>query len=256
MIKKFAYIDALRGLAVLGVIMVHVGLRYNNLPSWITPITDQGARGVQSFFILSALTLFLSMKQRTTLGEFGQRDFLIRRFFRIAPLFYLAAIIYSARDVILNHFSTGGYQDFELLPFTSTFLLVTNGLNPSWINLVVPGGWSITVEMTFYLFVPLLFRKIKSLRGSIVFTVFTFLIAFFANYVYTIIAAGHISENKLDSYLFYWFPNQLPVFSLGILVYFLIEKTQKINLSKKLGYSGIFAAIISLLLLPFLSNAC
>lgn len=249
MVKKYAYIDALRGFAVLGVILVHCGLRFTDLPTWLKSITVQGERGVQLFFILSALTLFLSMKQRSSFEDERTIDFFIRRFFRIAPLFYLAAVIYSFRDILLNHFSTGGYNGFNLFNFVSTFLFFTNDLIPSWINKVVPGGWSITVEMTFYLFLPILFKKIKTLRAAIIFTFISFAIAFVANFLYRLVATEMLDKTTLDSYLFYWFPNQLPVFSLGMLSYFLIDKTKNIHFNKIWGFLGIFVGFLILLLL-------
>lgn len=253
MVKKYSYIDSLRGFAVLAVILVHTGLRFDNLPQWLKSITDHGARGVQLFFVLSALTLFLSMKQRSATGQDSKLDFYIRRFFRIAPMFYLAAFVYSARDLLLNKYTSGGYPDFDPFNFVSTLLLVTNQFNPSWINSVVPGGWSITVEMSFYLMVPFLFFKIKTLKGAINLTLITFLIAFICNAIFYSMANDSVEKITIESYLFYWLPNQLPVFALGVLVFFVIEKTQNVALNRKLGYIGIWLSVVSLLILPLTS---
>ncbi len=61
--KKLDYIDALRGLAILGVIMVH-SISDSNLPFIVERIFGQGARGVQLFYLASAFTLFLSFSNR------------------------------------------------------------------------------------------------------------------------------------------------------------------------------------------------
>lgn len=97
MLKRFDFIDALRGFAVLGVVMVHTGQYIPDLPSWFRNITDNGAYGVQLFFILSAFTLYLSMEKRGQLGD-SNLNFFIRRYFRIAPLFYLA--LFFSRHLI------------------------------------------------------------------------------------------------------------------------------------------------------------
>jgi peptidoglycan/LPS O-acetylase OafA/YrhL len=58
-VKRFAYIDALRGYAILGVLLVHTG-QYSGFDSQAA----FGARGVQLFFVASALTLMFSWHER------------------------------------------------------------------------------------------------------------------------------------------------------------------------------------------------
>ena len=59
--KKLDFIDALRGYAILGVLMVHTSQYGNKLHSTLgTLITEKGAMGVQLFFLASSFTLFLS----------------------------------------------------------------------------------------------------------------------------------------------------------------------------------------------------
>ena len=58
--RKFEYIDALRGIAVLGVFLVHT-TDYgpeNDYSGIIEKIFLFGVRGVQLFFVASAFTLF------------------------------------------------------------------------------------------------------------------------------------------------------------------------------------------------------
>ena len=45
----------------------------------------------------------------------------------------------------------------------ATFLF---GFRPDWINTLVPGGWSLFCEETFYLFLPLIFSRIRSLTSG------------------------------------------------------------------------------------------
>jgi peptidoglycan/LPS O-acetylase OafA/YrhL len=61
MSKKFDYIDAIRGLAIFMVIVLHTGQYGTSIGSSLTnKILANGARGVQLFFVASAFTLFLS----------------------------------------------------------------------------------------------------------------------------------------------------------------------------------------------------
>jgi exopolysaccharide production protein ExoZ len=73
-VKRLAWIDALRGYAIIGVLAVHVG-----------GVTE-GARGVQLFFVASAIALLHSWHTHKD----SVRRFYTRRLFRIAPMFWLA----------------------------------------------------------------------------------------------------------------------------------------------------------------------
>ena len=65
-IKKLNYIDAVRGVAVLMVLLVHTltFLDRGGLNSIFRVIVEQGRMGVQLFYIASAFTLFYSLSQR------------------------------------------------------------------------------------------------------------------------------------------------------------------------------------------------
>lgn len=93
---KLRYIDSLRGLAILAVLMVHCGqYGINKYPDLIANIINTGGRGVQLFFVASAFTLFLSLARRS---ETVKSNFYIRRFFRIAPMYYLGIAYYLMQD--------------------------------------------------------------------------------------------------------------------------------------------------------------
>jgi hypothetical protein len=84
-LKRFAYIDALRGYAILGVILVHTS-QYSGFDSQAA----FGARGVQLFFVASALTLMFSWHERHD----GATAFFVWRIFRIVPMFWVSIPIY------------------------------------------------------------------------------------------------------------------------------------------------------------------
>src|SRR5579864_4198724 len=89
-ITRYGYIDAVRGYAILLVMAVHTSQVFSNLPAPIAMVLAQGARGVQLFFVASALTLCMSWTARDeSIGSFYAR-----RFFRIAPMFWLAIVFF------------------------------------------------------------------------------------------------------------------------------------------------------------------
>jgi peptidoglycan/LPS O-acetylase OafA/YrhL len=61
----YDYIDTLRGLAIMGVVFIHVSQVINPTHEITTLIAESGSLGVQLFFVASAITLFLSLESRT-----------------------------------------------------------------------------------------------------------------------------------------------------------------------------------------------
>lgn len=106
-----------------------------------------------------------------------------------------------------------------------------HGLSPYWINSLVPGGWSITVEMFFYVLFAFLFKKIESINSGVMFLNFTLL---FKLVLQEFLQYGNFISNSYlwREFIFYYFPSQLPIFALGIILYFLIENPNNIKLVK------------------------
>jgi len=226
--KKLDYIDALRGLAILGVLLVHTNQYGRSLESNILgKIISQGARGVQLFYVASAFTLFISYKTRYLNDLFPVRSFFIRRFFRIAPMYYLGIIYYLFQDGFGSRYWLGDKTHISTLNIFSN-LTFTHGFNPYWITSLVPGGWSIAVEMLFYAIFPFLFLKIKNINNAFYFL----LISMLANFIisFSLSKINVISSLRLwDEYLVLYFPNQLPLFAIGIIMYFIIIEDQSIK---------------------------
>jgi peptidoglycan/LPS O-acetylase OafA/YrhL len=147
------WIDALRGLAILMVLANHVALQVTGLSSGVRMLASFGQMGVQLFFVASAYTLCLSWQQRRGSERAPLLSFLLRRFFRIAPLYWFAIALFLGLDLLLAERTSDS-------PFSAAHLLANaffvHGLLPSAQNAVVPGGWSIGAEMVFYLLFPAL----------------------------------------------------------------------------------------------------
>ncbi len=230
-IKKYDYIDALRGVAVLLVIVVHTGMLFDIglFPKIFQLIQGNGARGVQLFFILSSLTLFMSYLTRKNQEQNTKKNFFIRRFFRIAPMYYVMIV------VGLFYFGLGARYwlgDASGISFVNVFSHFTflSGLSPYYMNSILGVEWSVGVEMLFYLLIPFLATKIKSTNQALQLFLGTIIVVVPINYVLgkmTVIG----NQNLWNDFLFLWLPNQLPVFVLGVILYFVIVKNdRKFNL--------------------------
>jgi peptidoglycan/LPS O-acetylase OafA/YrhL len=222
-LQRYAYIDALRGIAILLVIFGHTYPKIMDLPSWIKAFGFQGGRGVQLFFMVSALTLFMSLDTRKAFDKRVFVNFFIRRFFRIAPLFYTGILLYATLDGFKPRIWAPDGIGWAHIVATATFM---HGWHPTTFNSVVPGGWSIAVEMTFYLCLPFLYLRIKKMHvasWAIIGTLIGSLLI--KNYtVWFLRAESSFRPHLVDTLTKLWFPSQLPVFMLGILLFFLIKK--------------------------------
>ncbi|MDR2954857.1 MAG: acyltransferase [Prevotella sp.] len=238
--KKYQYIDSLRGIAVLLVILVHVGTVLDNTTQYfpqeglLLNIIHNGAYGVQLFFVVSAFTLMMSHYNRLDEPD-KNRNFFIRRFFRIAPMFYLAIVYFTFFRYVNIDFP---HFDFSPVPLKcllseATF---TSSLFPPFTNNYVPGGWSVSVEFLFYLSLPLICSKIKNFNSA--------LILFFSTLLFAIIADPIIKANTYHPYYHSFnFFIQLPVFPLGIIGYFYLNRKEH----DIKPVSWIFAAILILI---------
>src|SRR5262249_14464866 len=96
--KRLAYVDGLRGVAVLMVFMIHCGSpALRSLGEYGNLLVSHGRYGVAVFFVVSAYTLCLSMAPALDGEGISWNAYLIRRFFRIAPLYWvtLAFVLYN-----------------------------------------------------------------------------------------------------------------------------------------------------------------
>lgn len=155
---KLIYVDTLRGIAVLLVILVHTSQRiYLPLNTYLA--SSYGQMGVQLFFVLSAYTLCLSMDRGGSRSSLS--FYYLRRYFRIAPLYYFGIMFYVLSKV------ASGYNDTDLT-FENVLsnVLFLHGFHPAANNTIVPGGWSIGLEMAFYLIFPFIFFFYKDYLKS------------------------------------------------------------------------------------------
>jgi peptidoglycan/LPS O-acetylase OafA/YrhL len=227
--KRYAYLDSLRGIAILMVLVAHTSLfGSNQYPSWFLNLTSVhlGPRGVQLFFLVSAFTLCLSFSKRLKKESHVLRNFYIRRFFRIAPLFYTAILYFLWQQLYWQ----GNPNHFSLLNIFSVATF-TNGLFPAWINSIVFGGWSIAVEAMFYLFFPLLFKLLKSIPIALFSTVIALVVMQLLRLF--LLGLPFAADSDVQTYLFQFFPSQLPIFLIGMSVFILMEKNQYSNHDKK-----------------------
>jgi peptidoglycan/LPS O-acetylase OafA/YrhL len=214
---RFAVLDAGRALAIAGVIAVHLALFLPDLPLTLQHAAEYGQYGVQLFFVISAITICKTLEdaeQQTASTREAVRMFYIKRFFRIAPLYYIGVAVYGVLDLLGTRFAHAQVLAPHHVTDVIANLLFVHAWVPSAINSVVPGGWSIGIEMFFYAIAPLLFFAAKSRHGLWAITAGTALLCTL------FLCAGACQGNAgctvpNNTFLYYWPPAQLPCFIVG-----------------------------------------
>ena len=245
---RFAYIDALRGYAILMVIAVHTSQAFVDLPSPVHALLSQGARGVQLFFVTSALTLSMSWARR----DESATDFYIRRFFRIAPLFWLAIPFF----VWLNGtgpslFAPDGVS-LRQIAMVATFV---HGFWLDTMSSVVPGGWSVADEVIFYALFPAIVPGLLRVSWTSLVKIAIATIILGAQLSHLV---GSFSDllpppaQELAGVFFdlWWFPRELPCFIFGIML-FRFSAEQR-SFTEATARRVCLLAIALMLVIPFL----
>lgn len=149
------------------------------------------------------------------------KNFYIRRFLRIAPLFWLAIPIYLFINSLgPSYWAPEGIGDRQII-LTVLFL---HGIYPDAINSVVPGGWSIAVEMTFYLIFPVLIIYFKNnarlylISGIGIWFINTLLLKEWLTHYF--LSNSPFTHAFIIEFLNLYFINQASVFLVGCWLYF------------------------------------
>lgn len=218
--RKLDYIDALRGIAALSIVIYHIYATIGSITDWAYPIQIIPERfisltlaGIPLFFIISAFTLYLSLENKA--GE--KRKFLkfyLRRFFRIAPLFYLLLLF-----VVLDGFiiKSGALSWLDVL----ANLTFTFNLSPQYSKSLFSDGWTVGVEMLFYLVLPLIFIIITNIWRSVLLFIGVYLLSREVR----LLMGAIIGENIMTStnYDFYNFFHWAYIFPIGVICYFIYK---------------------------------
>jgi peptidoglycan/LPS O-acetylase OafA/YrhL len=223
-------IEALRGYAAASVLILHATkIHPVTLPVSIDTIVAYFAYGVPLFFVISAFSLAYGYTGRKEAPGW-KTGYAIRRFFRIAPLFYTMIAAWTLYNVL-----RGG------LPFTPLQYLLnttfTFGLFPDYQLSIVPAGWSIGVEMIFYMLLPIVLKYVDNLHKAI----FAFLVALCVSYVF------HKTTTLMgcNAQFFHWTHifNNMPYFIFGILSYHLFARLVSTDRARQWANILLFAAI-------------
>ena len=168
-----------------------------------------GTYAVFGFYILSGYLMTLILNKTYKFSLDGLKRFLINRFLRIYPTYWIVAIA-SIGIIFLIPNITQSLNKALVLPtssLNSIYNIVLIGLTQSTASRLVPPAWALSVELSFYILM-----AIALVRNRLITTIW-----FIGSLVYTLymIANNYSIESR-------YFPLQaasLP-FSTGAVIYF------------------------------------
>lgn len=228
--KKLSGIHGLRAVAALMVMVPHIWL-YGGMPPspQMQMLTDICSFGVQLFFVLSAFSLANSEER----GQWFA--YAIKRFFRIAPLFYAMLIFYQVMNRPLS-------ISANLVNLTFIFNIVPGAFRSG-----VWGGWSVGVEMLFYAALPLILIVCRT-RWDYLSLAVVGTIASWAAHRFLFNADLTAAKSIMNNYAFYAAPSNIAPFCFGLLAFSFYRSTSD---SEKLATIGAVSFLLMMALLIF-----
>jgi len=147
--------DGIRALAVISVVLTHLGifdvLTESHILSPVLIPMIHGGTGVQAFFVLSGflITTLLTSEFKAT-GTISIKNFFLRRVLRIFPL-YILFLVFAT----LLHTIAPNVTSWESLTFA--YLYCYNFVPKEFYTSFMGHTWSLAVEEHFYLVWPMVF---------------------------------------------------------------------------------------------------
>jgi len=158
--RHFELFDAMRTVAVLGVLLIHVGaVSGANMTSWYGVATSQGRLGVRIFFMISAFLLYRPYVMAHLHDESAPAwtVYAKRRVLRIVPAYWVALTVLTFWPGLKGVWTEDWWIYYGILQAYWPATLFS-GLNVAW---------SLTIEVAFYLALPFLALFLGALgRGA------------------------------------------------------------------------------------------
>lgn len=162
--KRILELDALRGIAALVVLLYHYFHRYNKIYGHVDiPVawSVYGRLGVNLFFMISGYVIFMTLDRIQR-----PMDFIASRFSRLYPAYWSAVIL---TFLVVSIFGLPG-REVSPLAALANLLMFQEYLKIPHVDGVY---WTLTVELTFYFWIFLLYLTRNLARVDLVFGVLT-----------------------------------------------------------------------------------
>lgn len=248
--RRVEGVDVLRGALACGVVFYHFlswsQVSFYNDYSVVFEVL--AVSFVEIFFVISGFSLFYVYRKRlNSISEV--QSFFVRRFFRIAPLFYALLILVVVIKLGLFLLNVEVNRSLDLYSIFMNVTFFFGLVDPS--NSLVISGWSVGVEMAMYLFFPLLLLWARTIYSTLLMLLGSLIIALWYSHEYLDVFLP--LEEQWSSYVF--FINHIVFFVTGFFCVFLFEKYEALTI-KGGWFFLVLLSLVSLfaLLLHFSSS--
>ncbi|SFR17815.1 acyltransferase family protein [Poseidonocella sedimentorum] len=124
-------LTSFRFFAAFWVFLFHLRSRIEYDQNWFWSVIENGARGVDFFFVLSGFVIFHVYEPKISDGTFSFRRYVVKRFARIYPLHAVMLLVFVALSILRGSGADGIFASVLLFhAWGVTDGLVLNG--PSW----------------------------------------------------------------------------------------------------------------------------
>lgn len=229
--KRLEFLDGLRGIAALYVIVLHVPLIVSPgfpIPGWIKPFVTYGWSGVELFFVISGFSLTMTMPSHDKYDQ-PMVSYAISRLSRIAPLYYVLILGNVATAWLLyGGVLYGATYSFDRIVKSALFVF---NLFPETAGGVVGASWTIGVEMLFYVAFPLVYQLAKDVWRALAMAILAVIASslFFHFYTYRG-SIGFASFRELSVV------THFPTFVLGIAAYLALQNISAYRYRERVGH--------------------
>lgn len=174
--------------------------------------------GVPIFFVISGLLISRSYESSGVLG-----DYLWNRALRIFPALWVCLVVTVALTIAFALPSIGDARPLRWLAWWSAQMSVAQFWGPAFLHGLPTGGingslWTITIELQFYVFLPLLYAWLRLRRSTGNFALALLAMPSLALYVVMTMRQEWLGGPRQFGVAVLTLPAYLWIFTLGILI--------------------------------------